>query len=125
MRPIRITLWLTVIYNIIAATMLLFPTSALGQLVEMPVGAPPIYLVACGYFVILFGCAYAWMAMQDHVVRPLLWFSALAKTGAFVLVWSLWGLGHVSMLFAILIIGDAIFATKWFRWLRANPEQNA
>ena len=121
MNFIRRTLWLTVIYNIVAATMLLFPSSVFGRLVDMPTGAPPIYLIACGYFVILFGCAYAWMAMQDHVVRPLLWFSAWAKTGAFVLVWSLWVLGHVSILFAILIIGDAIFATVWFRWLRANP----
>ena len=121
MRLIKISLWLTVFYNLSAAAMLLFPSSGPGQSVGMPTEVPTIYLVTAAYFVLAFGGAYLWMALQDHVVRSLLYFGAFAKSGAFLMVWSLWALGEVTTPSAILVLGDAAFAVVWFTWLRKNP----
>ena len=125
MRLIRTTLWLTTIFNLAAVTMLLFPARGLGSLVLMPAEAPTLYLVIASYFVFIFGCAYAWMALQDSVIRPLLYFSAFAKSGAFLTVWVLWAVGEVSWRLAVLVVGDAIFAGIWFAWLYRHKEGDA
>ena len=125
MRLIRTTLWLTVIYNFAAAFMLFFPASGLGQLVAIPTDVPAMYSVLASYFVFAFGCAYLWMALQDDVIRPLLYFSAFAKAGAFMIVWILWSRDEVSGRLAVLLIGDAVFAAIWFTWLFKNPTSNS
>ena len=122
MRLIKTTLWLTTAFNLVAVVILLFPSKGLGSLVLMPGQVPAVYLAIASYFVFAFGCAYAWMALQDSVVRPLLYFSAFAKSGAFLTVWLLWATGEVSWRLAALVIGDAVFAAIWFIWLYRHSE---
>ena len=121
MSIIRTTLWITAVYNLVAATMLNFPSSGLGRFAELPTDVPTLYLVLSSYFVLAFGFLYAWMARQDQVIRPLLYFCAFAKSGAFLIALILWMLGEVSGRLAFLVVGDAIFATIWFAWLYRNP----
>jgi len=54
--------------------------------------APPIYCALLALFVVLFAGAYAWLALQPNINRPLVAFAAIGKAGAFavVFVFSAW-----------------------------------
>ncbi len=115
---IRITLWATVVFNLVAAYILLYPAGLAGDLLAMPLQAPAVYRVFSAYLVFAFGCAYAWMALQPEICKPLLRFAAYVKAGAFAVIWSMWFAGAASTGVALLAIGDIIFAAIWFNWLR-------
>ncbi len=121
---IRRTLWLSFPFNMGAAVMLAFPASGLGQLVEMPEAVPAIYRALASGLVALFGFAYAWLAMQQEIDRPLVAFSAIGKAGVFLLAVAL-ALGAVGSWKLVPIAGvDLAFALVWFNWLRIAVRAN-
>jgi hypothetical protein len=119
---IRITLWLSFPFNLVAAGALAFPASALGQLMGLPGGAPRVYSALTGFLVGLFGLTYAWLARQAHIHRPLLAFSAIGKGGAFTIALILWSSGDASGRLLAASCGDLILAGLWFWWLAISKD---
>ncbi|HET6328496.1 MAG TPA: hypothetical protein VFG04_27685, partial [Planctomycetaceae bacterium] len=86
---LRKVLWTTFFYNVAGSLAFFFPRSV-GQLAGLPVPVPPIYSVLLGLFVLLFGGAYLWLALQPTIDRPLVAFAAVGKASVFVAAVALW-----------------------------------
>jgi hypothetical protein len=119
-RIVRVTLWISVPFNIAVALMLLFPASAPSALLGLPPTAPALYAALSALFVFMFGLAYAWMAMRPAIPRELLGFSAICKSSVFVMALILWALGHDDGRTAATAVGDLLLAAVWIRWLLAT-----
>ena len=113
------------VFNLVAASLFVFPTSQLGQLVGMPVSAPPMYSAMLAWFVVLFGGAYAWLACQTNIDRTIVALAALGKTGVFSIILACW-LSDVVVGTAVLgATGDLVFATIFAWWLLRGPAKPA
>lgn len=119
-RIVRITLWISVPFNLAVAAMLLFPASAPSALLGLPPVVPPLYAAISALFVFMFGLAYAWMATRPAIPRELLGFSAICKSSVFVMALILWGLGHDDGRTVLTAVGDLLLAAIWLRWLLAT-----
>ena len=116
-KVIRIALWMSVPFNFVAAYSAANPASFMGQLMGLPFEAPAIYTVLLAWFVLIFGVAYGWLAMQKQVNRVLVGFAAYAKTGVFALVAMLWVAGQCKGITVLFVTGDLLFAGVFFWWL--------
>ena len=121
---IRYVLWASVVYNLFGALLFAFPSSPLGQFAGLPVPVPPIYNVLLAFFTLLFAGAYAWLARQPKIDRPLVGFSAIGKAGAFVVIFILWLFGEAPGRGVLADIGDLIFAGL-FAWWLLKAQQDA
>jgi len=117
---VRLSLWLAFPFNLLAAAILAFPSSQLGQLMGLPASVSPLYSAMVAFFIALFGCAYAWLARLPDIDRPMLGLGAIGKSGAFLIAFSLWLSGAVSGLVVVVAVGDLVFACVWLGWLRAS-----
>lgn len=124
-RLVRFTLWLSFPFNLLAAYMIAFPASAPGQLIGLPAVVPPVYTALLSFMVLGFGLAYAWLAMQASIHRPLLAFGAMGKAGVFVILFALWLAGRSSGRVVLLASGDLAFASVWFWWLSGMAGRSA
>lgn len=118
---IRATLWVSCPFNLIAAYILAFPSSAMGQVVGLPATVPALYAALTSFLVVLFGVVYAWLATRPRIDRPLLAVSAIGKTGVFVIAFMLWLAGSGSGGVVFLASGDLALALLWFGWLKSPP----
>jgi hypothetical protein len=116
---LRKVLWATVVYNIAGAAAFAFPSSV-GQLAGLPVPVPVIYSVLLALFVLMFAGAYAWLALQPTIDRPLVGFAAIGKASVFVAVLVLWAIGQGPGWLIPGATGDLIFAAIFAWWLRAG-----
>jgi hypothetical protein len=116
---LRKVLWATVVYNVAGASAFALPAS-IGQLAGLPLPVAPIYSVLLAVFVLLFGAAYAWLALQPAIDRPLVGFAAFGKASVFVAAIGLWATGNGPGLFVPGAVGDLIFAAIFAWWLRAG-----
>jgi hypothetical protein len=114
---IRYALWISVAFNLFGALLFAFPASPLGQFAGLPVPVPVIYSMLLAFFVVLFAGAYAWLARQPTIDRPLVAFSAIGKAGSFVLMLILCLLGEIPGRSVLLASGDLIFACIFAWWL--------
>lgn len=114
---LRCALWASVAYNLGGGLLFAFPSSALGQLAGMPSPVPPLYSSLLALFVLLFGGAYAWLACQPNIDRPLVALAAIGKAGVFVLLCVAWLLGEAPGRGVLVAIGDLIFASIFTWWL--------
>src|SRR5215813_4911977 len=104
------------VMNTGAALIFAFPDS-LGQLAGLPTPVPHIYTTLLAVFVMLFGIAYAWLARQPIIDRPLVAFSALGKAAVFSTILVFWILGYLRTRNVLAAIGDFIFAAIYACWL--------
>lgn len=116
-RIVRIALAASVLFNLGGAALFAFPASPLGEFVGLPQSVPPIYCATVAYFVLLFGGAYAWLAMQPVIDRPLVGFAAIGKGGFFFLVVLFWMLGHASAMAVGAAAGDLLLAGVFGGWV--------
>ncbi len=116
----RRVLWASAAFNLGGALLFAFPSSAPGQLAGLPTPVPAIYSTLLALFVILFGGAYAWLAVQPTIDRPMVAFSAIGKTAAFLTVFGFWLMGEAPARSIVGILGDLIFAGLFFWWLWAR-----
>lgn len=116
---VRTTLWLSFPFNLVAAYLLAVPTSPLGEFVGLT-QAPHLYTALLGFLVGLFGFAYAWLARQVSINRPLLALAALGKSGVFIIVSMLWLSAEVSGRLFLMACGDLALAAVWFWWLATS-----
>jgi hypothetical protein len=114
---IRRVLWATVVFNLGGGLLFAFPESVPGQLARLPVPVPRIYAMLLAFFVLLFGGAYAWLALQPNIDRPLVAFAAIGKTGAFAIIFIFWVLGEAPARGVLAATGDLIFAGLFLYWL--------
>jgi hypothetical protein len=117
---IRRVLWSSALFNLGGALLFLFPTS-LGRLAGFPAPVPVVYTVLLAFFVVLFGGAYAWLALQPRIDRPLVALSAFGKAGAFAVVLACWLAGEVPARSVLAITGDLAFALVFVWWLLGPP----
>ncbi len=116
-RIVRISLWVTAPFNLIAGFAISFPASGLGQLLELPSGSHPFYTILSGALVGIFGLAYIWLASQARISKPLLFVGASGKSAAVILTATLFVNDMVSSTLAFMISGDLLFAGLWFYFL--------
>jgi hypothetical protein len=114
---IRRVLWATVVFNLGGGLLFAFPDSVLGQLAGLPAPVPRIYTTLLAFFVLLFGGAYAWLALQPNIDRPLVAFAAIGKAGAFAVIFIFWVLGEAPARGVLAATGDLIFAGLFLCWL--------
>jgi hypothetical protein len=118
----RCALWGSVVYNIGGALLFGFPGS-LGHLAGLPAPVPPVYTALLAFFVALFGGAYAWLARQPTIDRPLIALAALGKAGVFAIILVFWLLGDVPGIGVLSASGDVAFAAIFAWWLRGSARQ--
>ena len=114
-------MWLSVPFNLVAAYAFAFPGSALGAFIGLPTDVPRWYALVLAFLVAQFGCTYAWLASHPHPHRPLVAYSAIGKSGVFVIALALWSTGAVSGRLLLAACGDLLLALVWFRWLLHSP----
>jgi hypothetical protein len=113
----RRALWASVGFNLFGAAIFAFPESPLGRFVGLPGPVPPVYGAVIAFFVLLFGGAYAWLALRPVIDRTLVGFAAIGKAGFFCLIAALWLLGHAPALGVGAAVGDLVFAAIFAWWL--------
>ena len=119
-RLVRISLWVTAPFNLLAGYLFAFPSSALAGLLMMPASPTNFYTLFAGAMVALFGFMYIWIAQQGVIVRPLLAVGAIGKTIAVMISVSLFVTGNLAWLPTLLISGDLLFASLWGYYLIAS-----
>jgi hypothetical protein len=115
----RKILWVGVAFNAAAALMLAFPLS-LGTLAGLPPVGSLFYPWLLAFFVALFGAAYAWLAVQPTLHRPLIMLAAIGKTGVFVVALACLIRGDIELRAFSVAVGDLAFACLFFLWLRST-----
>jgi hypothetical protein len=114
---IRPALWLGAAFNAAVALGLLFPR--LAGIAQGPEG-PVFQQWTLAYFVALFAVAYAWMARQAAIPRPLVAFAAIGKAGVFAIALACLLRGNIHRaVFAVAVV-DLLFAVAFAAWLRAT-----
>jgi|HubBroStandDraft_6_1064221.scaffolds.fasta_scaffold61631_2 hypothetical protein len=119
---IRYVLWFSAVFNLGGALMFAFPSSPAGKFAGLPTPVPVIYRILVALFVLLFGGAYAWLARQSNIDRPLLALGAIGKAGAFLVVFILWLLGEATGHGLLAVTGDLILAGSFTWWLLGSRE---
>jgi hypothetical protein len=119
----RRALWASVFFNLGGSLLFFFPAS-LGRLAILPVPVPPAYSALLAFFIVLFGGAYAWLALQPRFDRPLVAFSAIGKAGAFAVVLACWVAGAVEGRAVLAITGDLVFAAIFAWWLLGSAARD-
>ncbi|HYB90759.1 MAG TPA: hypothetical protein VEC38_06925 [Candidatus Binataceae bacterium] len=122
-RWMRRALWAAAIFNLGGAFLFAFPSSSIGQLAGLSGVVPTIYRALLAMFILLFAAAYAWLARRPRIDRPLVAFSAIGKTAAFVVVAACWLLGDIPGRGVLAGSGDLAFAAFFALWLMsAEPD---
>src|SRR5262245_43579778 len=116
-RFMRGALWASVPYNLGGAALFAFPSSFLGQLVGLPTPVPPVYSALLAVFVLLFAGAYAWLACQPVIHRPLVALSALRQLGVFAVITAFWLFGAAPGLAVLGATGDLALGVGFVWWL--------
>jgi hypothetical protein len=112
----RRALWASAVYNLGGALLFAFPDS-LGRLAGFPAPVPRFYTALLAFFVALFAGAYAWLARQPQIDRPLVALAALGKAGVFAIILAAWALGDVPGIGVLAASGDLVFAAIFAWWL--------
>jgi hypothetical protein len=115
---LRPALWTAAFFNLVGTFLFAFPGSRLGQFAGLPPDVPAIYRALVALFVLLFGCAYAWLAMQPTINRPFVAFGAIGKAAAFLIVVLLWLRGAAPASSVSAIVGDLVLAVVFLWCLR-------
>jgi len=116
----RAALWASVPYNVGAAMVSAFPASALAQVQGFPAPVHPIYGSLLAVFALLFGGAYAWLALQPVIHRPLVVLAAVGKLAVFSTVTAFWSAGAISGRLVLAGSGDLFFGAIFCGWLIAT-----
>lgn len=120
-RIVRIALGVSVFFNLFGAALFAFPASPLGEFVGLPDAVPVIYRGVVAFFVVLFGGAYGWLALQPVIDRPMVGLAAIGKGGFFALVIIFFFLGEATGLALGAAAGDLLFAGIFGWWVWSGP----
>jgi hypothetical protein len=118
---VRRALAASVIFNLVGAMAFAFPSAILGRVMGLPAAVPGIYSAMVALFVLLFGGAYAWLALADEIDRPMVALGAIGKACAFATFVAFGLLGELPLRGVLAGSGDLILAAI-FAWWLAGPE---
>lgn len=113
----RRLLWAAALFNVLAAAMLGFPGSPLGQAAGLPAEVPLAYRAIVAVFVLLFAGCYAWLAAQPAPNRPLVALGAIGKAAMVLVVIALWLASEASSASLAVVSGDLVLAALFLWWL--------
>ncbi len=113
---LRLTLWMSVVFNFGVALIALMPKTAVGQFFGLPLEPDPVFMMMTAWFIFLFGLAYGWLARQNEINKPLLMMGIVGKMGVFVLAVILLIRGDMSVILFLTPCIDLVFASLWFWW---------
>jgi hypothetical protein len=116
-KAMRGALWVSVGYNVGGAFLFAFPSSQLGEFTGLPSPVPHVYCALIAFFVLLFAGAYAWLARQPTIDRPLVALAAIGKAGVFAVIARFWLLGEAPGRGVLAATGDLILAGIFAWWL--------
>lgn len=117
----RRLLWAAALFNVLAAVMLGFPGSQLGQMAGLPAQVPLAYRAIVAAFVLLFAGCYAWLAAQPEPNRPMVALGAIGKAVVVLVVIALWLAAEASFTSLAVVSGDLLFAALFLWWLSSSP----
>ena len=120
---VRRALQISVVFNLGGAVLFAFPASWLGRLAGLPASVPGPYRGLLAFFIALFGGAYAWLSVQRDIDRPLVAFSSIGKTGAFLTIAAFWIAGQVPGRSVAIATGDVLLAAVFAWWLFVATER--
>ncbi len=116
-RVLRIALWATVALN--AFGVYVFTPLALGRPSPLlPLAVPRFFAAQIGFTIALFGCVYAWLALQPRIDRALVVVGALGKLGFFALTVVYCVVADVPASMAMNATPDLVFAAIFLWWAR-------
>lgn len=113
----RRALFATALMNISAAGLFLPSADSLRELVGLPQAEHPLYLVTITMFVLLFGLAYLWAAIEGRSDRLFVTLAAVGKLSFFTIVFCFWAFGALPLLPVVAASGDLGFALLFFAFL--------
>jgi len=113
----RGALFATAGMNIVAAVAFLPPARGLRAIIGMPPDGHPLYLATVSMFVLLFGLAYLWAAVEGRAERLFITMAAAGKLSFFVLLVWFWLTGAVPPRAPVAGTADLLFAVLFFGWL--------
>ncbi len=113
----RGALFTTAGMNIVAAVAFLPPARVLRAVIGMPQDAHPLYLTTVSMFVLLFGLAYLWAAVEGRADRLFVTMAAVGKLSFFILLVWFWATGALSPRAPLAGTADLVFAVLFFVWL--------
>lgn len=119
-KHINVTLWLSLVFNCIAAYLIAFPSSFFSQLVGLPPSVPFLYSTLLSCIIIFFGIIYAWLAIQSTIEKHLFFIGGTGKILFFLGVFLSYLFGHASATFTTLASVDLILGAVWLWWLFSN-----
>jgi len=96
----------------------------MARLIELPQQEYSLYTLLAGALVGLFGLAYAWLALQRVINRPLLLVGACGKAVAVLISAFLFATDQLSAMAATIISGDLVFVAIWLTWLRGEQQRS-
>jgi hypothetical protein len=112
----RRALWATAVFNAGACLAFLFPAS-LGQVIGLPLPAPPVYVWFDALVIGTFAGIYAWLASSKEIDRPLVVVATIGKAGFFIVVFACWLRGEVPARAVAFACVDLVFAAIFCWWL--------
>ena len=124
-RIVRSALVVSVPFNLAGAFVFGFPGSQLGHLQGLSADVPALYRSLVALFLVLFAGAYAWLAVQREISRPLLALGAIGKAVAFATFAALALEGLCPQRLALGGIGDAVLASIFTWWLLVSAKNPA
>ena len=124
-RVLRAALATTFVFNLVAAFAFAFPSSLLGRVAGLPENVPRPYAMMSAFFVLLFAGAYFWLLRRPTIDRNFLAFSAIGKTGVFIIVVLLWLAGDLPSRAVLMGAGDLGFAAIFCWWLSVTKRSVA
>lgn len=124
-KMLRMALRVSVPFNFLAAYAIAVPGSIVGRLMGLSPESDMLNASILAFLIAAFGAVYAWLSVQKVIDRPLICFSAVAKTGVFIIAFLVWVRGSASGMTVLFTVGDLVFAGIFFAWLLgARPRKS-
>jgi hypothetical protein len=112
----RSALMLSVPLNFLGAIAFGFPNSV-GGIAGLPETESRFYTSLVAVMVAIFGFAYAWLALQPKIDRPLVVVAAAGKLGVFMVATGCWLTNQISAAGAAGTLADLILGLVFLWWL--------
>jgi hypothetical protein len=118
-RGFRIILFVSFVFNMVGASLFGLPGSFMARMISMP-WPPVIYRTVVTAFIVVFGLAYLWLALQPVISRVLVGFSAVTKLAIFGAIAAAWFHGDTPLIGLAIGGGDLVLAGLYLWWLRTT-----
>ena len=123
-KVLRLALKMSVPFNFIAAYAIASPTSLVGKMMGLSAQSNTLNASMLAFLIAAFGVMYGWLSIQKSIDRPLVCFSAAAKSGVFITAFLVWVQGNASGITVLVSVGDLLFAMVFFGWLLSTKPRN-